>query len=34
MKNALALVHNDLVTFEVLGHSNEPQMTALPERKP
>ena len=27
--NALALVHDDLETFEVLGHYNEPQSAAL-----
>ncbi len=30
-QNALALVHEDLVTFEVLGHFNEPQSEALSE---
>ncbi|MEI6714801.1 MAG: sialidase family protein [Verrucomicrobiota bacterium] len=30
-QNALALVHDDLVTFEVLGHYNEPQSAALSE---
>lgn len=30
-QNALALVHDDLVTFEVLGHYNEPQSQALSE---
>jgi hypothetical protein len=28
-QNALALVHDDLETFEVLGHYNEPQSAAL-----
>ncbi len=30
-QNALALVHDDLATFEVLGHYNEPQVEALSE---
>ncbi|MBN8418394.1 MAG: exo-alpha-sialidase [Verrucomicrobia bacterium] len=30
-QNALALVHDDLATFEVLGHFNEPQAEALSE---
>jgi predicted neuraminidase len=30
-QNALALVHDDLVTFEVLGHYNEPQSQQLSE---
>ena len=30
-QNALALVHDDLVTFEVLGHYNEPQSQRLSE---
>ncbi len=30
-QNALALVHEDLATFEVLGHFNEPQSEALSE---
>ncbi len=30
-QNALALVHDDLETFEVLGHYNEPQSAALSE---
>ena len=30
-QNALALVHDDLVTFEVIGHYNEPQSEALSE---
>jgi hypothetical protein len=30
-QNALALVHDDLTTFEVLGHYNEPQAEALSE---
>ncbi len=30
-QNALALVHDDLETFEVLGHFNEPQSEALSE---
>lgn len=30
-QNALALVHDDLVTFEVLGHYNEPQSAQLSE---
>jgi len=30
-QNALALVHDDLVTFEVLGHFNEPQSQQLSE---
>ncbi|OYW31755.1 MAG: hypothetical protein B7Z47_00020 [Chthoniobacter sp. 12-60-6] len=30
-QNALALVNEDLVTFEVLGHFNEPQSEALSE---
>jgi hypothetical protein len=30
-QNALALVHEDLETFEVLGHFNEPQSEALSE---
>lgn len=30
-QNALALVHGDLVTFEVLGHFNEPQTEQLSE---
>jgi predicted dehydrogenase len=30
-QNALALVHDDLVTFEVLGHFNEPQTEQLSE---
>jgi hypothetical protein len=30
-QNALALVHDDLVTFEVLGHFNEPQSEHLSE---
>jgi hypothetical protein len=30
-QNALALVHDDLATFEVLGHYNEPQSAALSE---
>ena len=30
-QNALALVHDDFVTFEVLGHYNEPQTAALSE---
>lgn len=30
-QNALALVHDDLVTFEVLGHFNEPQSEQLSE---
>ncbi|MDI1313795.1 sialidase family protein, partial [Prosthecobacter sp.] len=30
-QNALALVHEDLATFEVLGHFNEPQTEALSE---
>jgi len=30
-QNALALVHDDLVTFEVIGHYNEPQAQALSE---
>jgi hypothetical protein len=30
-QNALALVHDDLATFEVLGHFNEPQSEALSE---
>ena len=30
-QNALALVHNDLETFEVLGHFNEPQAEQLSE---
>ena len=30
-QNALALVHDDLETFEVIGHYNEPQSAALSE---
>jgi hypothetical protein len=30
-QNALALVHDDLETFEILGHFNEPQSAALSE---
>lgn len=30
-QNALALVHDDLATFEVLGHFNEPQSARLSE---
>lgn len=30
-QNALALVHDDLATFEVLGHYNEPQSAQLSE---
>jgi len=30
-QNALALLHDDLVTFEVLGHFNEPQSEQLSE---
>lgn len=30
-QNALAMVHEDLSTFEVLGHFNEPQIEALSE---
>ena len=30
-QNALALVHDDLITFEVLGHFNEPQSEQLSE---
>ncbi|MDZ4402792.1 sialidase family protein [Prosthecobacter sp.] len=30
-QNALALVHDDLVTFEVVGHYNEPQSQQLSE---
>jgi len=30
-QNALALVHDDLATFEVIGHYNEPQSAALSE---
>ena len=30
-QNALAMVHDDLATFEVLGHYNEPQSAALSE---
>ncbi len=30
-QNALALVHGDLVTFEILGHYNEPQAEQLSE---
>ena len=30
-QNALALLHNDLLTFEVLGHYNEPQSQHLSE---
>ncbi|WP_395749078.1 sialidase family protein [Prosthecobacter sp.] len=30
-QNALALLHDDLVTFEVLGHYNEPQSQQLSE---
>jgi hypothetical protein len=30
-QNALALLHDDLVTFEVLGHYNEPQAEQLSE---
>ncbi len=30
-QNALALVHDDLVTFEVIGHYNEPQSQQLSE---
>jgi hypothetical protein len=30
-QNALALVHDDLATFEVLGHYNEPQTAQLSE---
>ena len=30
-QNALAIVHDDLATFEVLGHYNEPQSAALSE---
>ncbi len=30
-QNALAFVHDDLVTFEVLGHYNEPQSAQLSE---
>ncbi len=30
-QNALSLVHDDLVTFEVLGHYNEPQSEQLSE---
>ncbi len=30
-QNALALVHDDLATFEVLGHYNEPQSVQLSE---
>ena len=31
MQNALALVHEDLETFEVIGHFNEPESAALSE---
>jgi hypothetical protein len=31
MQNALALVHDDLETFEVIGHFNEPESAALSE---
>jgi hypothetical protein len=30
-QNALALVHDDLETFEIIGHYNEPQSAALSE---
>ena len=30
-QNALAIVHDDLATFEVVGHYNEPQSAALSE---
>jgi hypothetical protein len=30
-QNALALVHNDLATFEIIGHFNEPQSEQLSE---
>ncbi len=30
-QNALAVVHDDLATFEVIGHYNEPQSAALSE---
>lgn len=30
-QNALAMVHDDLATFEVIGHYNEPQSAALSE---
>lgn len=30
-QNALAIVHDDLATFEVIGHYNEPQSAALSE---
>jgi hypothetical protein len=30
-QNALALVHDDLETFEVIGHFNEPESAALSE---